>query len=284
MRFPDFYCIGIQKSGTSWLHENLKRHPDVFLPFLKEVQYFNHLYIPKHRAWTDRHRMDRMLKAKDFHLRMYREKGLSHHKKMVMYVESLEGNLVTDEWYAKIFSLAKNSQLCGEITPEYSLLPNEGVRHLLSLNPNTKIILMLRNPIERDFSHVRMILRNQGAIENVDINKGEDQDARILSILKNDVVWQRSEYENIISRWRGHIGEGDLFVALFDRISSEPYELMNEICDFLGVHYDEDLFPELSQVVHKGIDIKMSERVQKFLEDKHRNTIKYINDEFSPNW
>ena len=39
-RLPDFLCLGAQKSGTTTLHELLSRHPGVYLPPCKEVQYF----------------------------------------------------------------------------------------------------------------------------------------------------------------------------------------------------------------------------------------------------
>lgn len=38
---PDFLGIGVQKGGTTWLYENLRRHPDVFLPHKKELHFFN---------------------------------------------------------------------------------------------------------------------------------------------------------------------------------------------------------------------------------------------------
>lgn len=37
----DFLGIGAQKSGTSWLYENLKRHPGVFIPDFKEIHYWD---------------------------------------------------------------------------------------------------------------------------------------------------------------------------------------------------------------------------------------------------
>ena len=41
-RLPDFLCIGAQKSGTTWLYHNLKQHPQVWLPPVKELHYFDH--------------------------------------------------------------------------------------------------------------------------------------------------------------------------------------------------------------------------------------------------
>jgi hypothetical protein len=41
LRLPDFLCIGAQKAGTTWLYENLKRHPEVYLPERKEIHYWD---------------------------------------------------------------------------------------------------------------------------------------------------------------------------------------------------------------------------------------------------
>ncbi len=42
-RKPNLIIAGAQKSGTSWLHAQLRQHPDVFMPQLKELNYFNRL-------------------------------------------------------------------------------------------------------------------------------------------------------------------------------------------------------------------------------------------------
>lgn len=41
---PDFIGIGAQKSGTTWLYEKLRQHPDVYLPSQKELHYFTGNY------------------------------------------------------------------------------------------------------------------------------------------------------------------------------------------------------------------------------------------------
>lgn len=40
-RFPDFIGIGAQKAGTTWLYKNLKQHPNIWLPEIKELHYFD---------------------------------------------------------------------------------------------------------------------------------------------------------------------------------------------------------------------------------------------------
>jgi hypothetical protein len=38
---PEFLGIGAQKAGTTWLHENLRHHPGLYLPAEKEIHYFD---------------------------------------------------------------------------------------------------------------------------------------------------------------------------------------------------------------------------------------------------
>jgi hypothetical protein len=37
---PNFVCIGAQKTGTTWLYNMLRQHPQVFLPAIKELNFF----------------------------------------------------------------------------------------------------------------------------------------------------------------------------------------------------------------------------------------------------
>ena len=41
MAYPDFIGIGAQKAGTTWLSHNLQRHPEIWMPGIKELHYFN---------------------------------------------------------------------------------------------------------------------------------------------------------------------------------------------------------------------------------------------------
>ncbi|MGQ0622270.1 MAG: sulfotransferase family protein [Panacagrimonas sp.] len=41
---PNFLVIGTYRAGTTWLHEVLRQHPQVFLPAEKELMFFNRHY------------------------------------------------------------------------------------------------------------------------------------------------------------------------------------------------------------------------------------------------
>jgi len=55
MCLPSFLCIGAQKAATSWLFVTLQEHPDIWMPAIKELHYFDYLYVPQCRGWAHKH-------------------------------------------------------------------------------------------------------------------------------------------------------------------------------------------------------------------------------------
>ena len=39
--FPDFICIGAERACSTWLYKNLKKHPEIWLPPVKKIHYFD---------------------------------------------------------------------------------------------------------------------------------------------------------------------------------------------------------------------------------------------------
>lgn len=50
VNMPNFLVVGAQRCGTTWLHENLRTHPDVFLPAQKELNYFSDIKSNWHQG------------------------------------------------------------------------------------------------------------------------------------------------------------------------------------------------------------------------------------------
>lgn len=272
MRFPDFYGIGVQKAGTTWLHAQLKQHPHIFMPPLKEIQYFNHLHIPEHRSWTDEHRLSRIKKM--IQNSMEQEKV---NYKWIEYLAKCGKNELNDTWYSHFFSMA-NERITGEITPEYSLLSKEGIEHMLQLNPDSKFILLLRHPVERDFSHAKMILDHRGELNS----ENDDVEDKLLEVLDYKGVYERSEYQRIIEQWEITLpNKANLYIGFYDWIKEKPQQLLEEVCTFIGTDYNEDYFKETDKVVFKGNSMKITEKTRSKLLEKHQGTINYINSRYS---
>ena len=43
-RLPNFLYVGPDKAGSSWLHEVLLKHPDVYLTPAKDLYFFDRYY------------------------------------------------------------------------------------------------------------------------------------------------------------------------------------------------------------------------------------------------
>jgi len=273
VKYPNFYGIGVQKAGTTWLHAQLRKHPDIFMPNLKEIQYFNHLYIKEHRSWTNEHRLSRIKKMLI--------NGVNREKVNYDWIEYLAKcgkNELTDVWYAHFFSLAKD-RIAGEITPEYSLLPDVGIEHMLRLNPNAKFILLLRHPVERDFSHAKMILDHQGKLKTI---KDEiELENEFIKVLDFKGVYERSDYKTIIERWKEVLpNENNLYIGFYDWIKERPQQLLEELCGFIGCTYNEEYFKDVNKVIFQGKSMKITDTVNTKLLARHKDTIEYINNEY----
>lgn len=109
-RIPDFFIVGHAKTGTTALYEMLRRHPQIFMPDLKEPLYF----------------------ATDLRMRFQRPSA---------------GALPTElEDYLALFEDAAPEQVVGEASSSY-LWSHDAGRLIAELQPKAKIIAILREPV-----------------------------------------------------------------------------------------------------------------------------------------
>ena len=111
---PHFLCIGTQKAGTSWFFHQIRQHPDVWLPPIKELHFFDHLYCPENRSWTSRH----IQSVADRILSRQRSKSKVN-LAFVEYVTYLKGeSMFTEKWYIRAFDRpGAKGKVTGDVTP-----------------------------------------------------------------------------------------------------------------------------------------------------------------------
>ena len=237
------------------------------MPPFKEIHYFNELYVPDHIDWTRDHRRAH---AGRLIIEQTREKsaGQLDFTQLQQFID-LAGDPPDDEWYGRIFSWAPADRLCGEITPDYCVLSDAGIAHLLRFNPRMKLILLLRDPIERTWSHIRMAQRHAG-----------DQS---VSAEEAWACWNLrdfSNYHDILSRWRRHCRPSDLCVSFLDHIASEPFTVLHKICDFLGVQFDKNFFPRACEAIHVGDSADLPASLYEIMRSFYRDVIRDLAAEF----
>jgi hypothetical protein len=205
--FPDFLIVGPQRTGTTWLFHNLKTHPEIFLPKEKELYYFSTLGMPDHRRFRFPY-LENYLQAMADTPRSTLKKNYDSLRKM--------GRLY-------------NPRIRGEATASYAALPREIIREIATLNPEIKAILMIRDPIDRAWSHARKDLLKEGQVAAF-----LDPDA-LAGLLFKDEQRELALYRNLIEKWRRHLQPNHLFVGVFDSISFAPERLLAALHSFLGV-------------------------------------------------
>lgn len=205
--FPDFLIVGPQRTGTTWLFHNLKAHPEIFLPQGKELYYFSSLRTPDHRR-------PRFEYLEDYLRAM---------------ADTPKGKLKKTYDCLRKYGRLYRPSVRGEATASYATLRSDVIREITLLNPEVRAILMVRDPIERAWSHARKDLTADGRAPN-EIDPGAL--ARLLSENRRLGI---ALYRTLVETWREHLRPGHLLVGAFDFIASEPQRLLSAIHCFLGV-------------------------------------------------
>lgn len=230
MTGPTFLCIGAQKAGTTWLYRALEDRPDLWLPPVKELHYFDEKRHDS-RSWYE------LFRGTDGAAQRWRRQlGTERRRRMneATHPEADERaawsrryffEMTTPSWYASLFP---DDLLGGDITPEYALLDPDAIEAALDINPELRIIYLLRHPIEREWSGAVMRQRGLGRSTDMVLRGGRRRHARYLDNL---------------DRWRTALPAGRIFVGWFDDIAHHPEALLGEILDFLGASSDDPLPP-----------------------------------------
>lgn len=251
---PDFICIGAQKAGTSWLYTNLGYHPLVWLPPIKEISYFSSIYLAGWRDGDADHRARQIKEA----LEWWSSKGETGGASELSTMRWIERGTIDDEWYSGIFREALADQVAGELSPSYSLLPRAGIRHAFSFNPNLKIIALLRDPVSRVLSQIAMTLKDHLTTD------------RIWALIKSDemnILESYTDYCRWITAWKSLSGEENFLIDYLGRIEKQPHDVLHKICRFIGIPFDENLFPAAGLSVFSGEKfIDEMEEIRHYLE------------------
>ncbi len=156
---------------------------------------------------------------------------LSDHKEMDFFFmhQMLRNNF---DWYEAQFAPeagGKPKLVRGEISPLYARLKGWQVRRIAEALPNLRIILILRNPIERVWSQALLEL---GHHRGRDIRKiGAVEFLRQIERPRNLLS---SDYPRTIEVWSKAFGRAALHIDLFDRLRDDPQGFVNGVLRHIG--------------------------------------------------
>lgn len=223
-RFPDFLIVGPQRTGTTWLHSHLRFHPQVFLAEPKELFFFSSL---KNRDGS-RFRSDQL----DWYLEHFEDP---------IWRSVLKNAICLWKYRERYRPIVR-----GEATASYATLDRDVIDEITALNPHIKVILMIRNPVDRAWSHAKKDLLRKTGRRSHDVGEAE-----FRAFFTDDYQLRCARYVENYDNWTAHVEEGHLFVRVFDAIAADPDRLLLEIMAFLGVRADRRY---VSHEVHKSVN------------------------------
>ncbi len=269
--FPDFLIIGAQKAGTTWLHRNLLVHPQVWMPKEKELHYFDE------KIWAKSSIKSKLRGNKPMDQRWRRQarRQLNRYKKKFS-LRDIAWDLryffmpPNDEWYASLFKQGRG-KITGEATPDYSILDKEIIAHVHQLMPETKIIFLMRNPIERAWSQVLMGLRGQ-SLEAV-------PDEEFYRHLDNKRSWLFTDYLRTLENWGSFYPEDQIFVGFLEDIHFYPNRLLERLYRFLGADPSAE-YRVIKRKIHSRAVETMPTRIASHLADSYGGDIRRLSERF----
>jgi hypothetical protein len=202
-RVPDFFIVGHHKSGTTALYEMLRRHPQIYMPDVKEPRYF----------------------AED--LRFQFEPEPSSHLPR------------TYEEYLSLFAPARPDQRVGEASPSY-LKSHTAAQAIADVQPAARIIAILREPASFVRSlqmqllqeHVETEADLRKAVENEQVTRGAKQVLRY-----SDHV----HYVEQLRRYHTLFGEEQVLVLIYDDFRDDNEATVRRVLRFLDVDDKEPI-------------------------------------------
>lgn len=202
-RLPDFFIVGAAKSATTSLYAHLRAHPAVFMSFWKEPHFFSYAELAPYR-----------------------------------FVPA--ANLFQ---YVQLFGRARPDQIMGEASTSYLYEYAKTIEKMRAAYGDDarkiKIIISLRNPADRAFSHYSMYhlygleplgfddAMKRGVFPRLDKNLDTDRFGILLEYLRAGM------YYDAVSAYMKAFP--CVHIVLYDDMRRDPAAVMRGIFQFLGV-------------------------------------------------
>lgn len=185
--WPNFFIVGAAKAGTKSLYRYLAQHPQVFMSPIKEPRFF------------------------------------SRPREVEKFTNAAP--ISTQPAYLQLFEHADAALAIGEASPNY-LWDSESPYRIRDKVPAAKIIISLRDPIERAYSQYLHFVR-------LGVEPAPFYEALAGPCRENYIG--PSQYFDQVSRYFEVFGRGQILILMFEDLKREPLQLLDRVAVFLGV-------------------------------------------------
>jgi len=203
IKLPNFLIVGAAKSGTSSLHNYLNQHPQVFMP-------------------------------------SYNKDGMKVKEPRFLIKDLVEHRLHNGVWtfdeYQVLFNKVTDEKAIGESTVLYLYYFEEAIKNIkYRLDENTRIIIMLRNPVDRAFSaytHVARSVKEQLSFEEA--LEIEHERLELDPTLTPMVMYKdMGLYCNMVKAYLDNFE--NVHIIMYEDFKSDTAKVVEKTLEFLGV-------------------------------------------------
>jgi len=137
--------------------------------------------------------------------------------------------------YLNLFKKVKNEKIIGEASIAY-LADRKTPKLIHEVSPNAKILISLRDAVERAFSGYLMYIRDGLTTmtfnESIQKFQSENSNKEIFVRLDNGF------YTDNVKRYQSVFGEKNVKIIIFEEFVSNPIQTIQNILKFLGLNYE----------------------------------------------
>jgi hypothetical protein len=196
MKKPNFFIVGAPKCGTTALYKYLEAHPQVFLSDPKEVNFFSKKELDEQNLYYN----DFKPKSENEYLNLFK-KANSQHK------------------------------IIGEASVSYLYYSDVAAR-IHTFNPNSKVVILLRDPVARAFSHYlmdkRLGLVNKELVEIFNSEEARDK-------LNFQQYFLLGNYASQVKKYLSLFGKNNVKIFFSEELKSNRNNTIQNLYRFLGI-------------------------------------------------
>jgi hypothetical protein len=196
----DFFIVGVPKAGTTSLYHYLNEHPQIEMSSKKEPDFFSDAAIQKQAMYYGKNRID------------------------------------TEEKYNRLFNTQKQNVIFGEASVSYFFYPTIA-KDIKEYNTAAKIIIILRNPIDRAFSHYLMDYRLglvTDSFEDVINKKSKHKNAQLFY----QQYVELGEYATQLKRYFDAFEKENILLLDYEDFERDVASTMRLVYSFLKIRVD----------------------------------------------
>jgi len=221
---PNFLIVGAPKCGTTSLYHYLSQHPEVHMSPIKEPKFITSHFIT------------------------YPSCGIGDARIQEDVVNSFDD-------YCRLFSASPDMKALGEASADTLYYYEQGIQWIKKMIGEPRIVIILRNPVDRAYSAYMSLLREQREFLPFEEALRQEETRKNN---KWEYIWYYKDVGLYFSQVKAYMEQfGRVNVYLYDDLKNNPLDLLKNLHEFLEV--DSSFVPDISlQYNISGVPKNMS--------------------------